>query len=199
MLSKMISDIPGFEKYTGYEINSNGVVYSYLKHSIGNGMIIQDKPFKKLKPYKTNKGYLQVSLRDKNFRIHRLVAMAFIPNPENKPQVNHIDGNKENNNIENLEWCTNSENHKHKCDNGLNVVPKGPSHYLWGKSGSKHHMSKSVVLLSQDGQLITKYGGVREAGIKLNIDYTGIVRCCRNQLKSTKGYQFMYYDDYIKL
>jgi hypothetical protein len=70
-----------------------------------------------IKPEKTNRGYLRVILsKNSNIKkksVHRLVAMGFIPNPENKPQVNHIDSDKENNNKNNLEWCTGSENMKH--------------------------------------------------------------------------------------
>ena len=70
-----------------------------------------------LKPYKNKKGYLKASLsyggKSIKKRINRLVAIAFIDNPYNLPQVNHKDGNKENNSISNLEWVTNSENQKH--------------------------------------------------------------------------------------
>lgn len=71
-----------------------------------------------LTPYKTSKGYLKVGLcnggrcSDKK-RVHRLVAAAFIPNPYGLPQVNHLDGNKENNSVTNLEWCTNQQNMNH--------------------------------------------------------------------------------------
>lgn len=70
-----------------------------------------------------NVGYYQIVLRKnkkrKYVRIHRLVAETFIPNPDNLPQVNHIDGNKLNNNVDNLEWCTNSENAQHGYDSNL--------------------------------------------------------------------------------
>src|SRR5699024_3182923 len=84
---------------------------------------------------KSTKGYPQIMLKTKQitkgFRIHRLVAEYFIynDNPKVKNQVNHIDGNKENNSVENLEWCSNKENHEHKMKNNLNVALKGSKHH----------------------------------------------------------------------
>lgn len=66
-----------------------------------------------------NDGYNLVKIGNKLHRIHRLVAQTYIPNPENKPEVNHMDGNKQNNMLCNLEWMTRSENMQHACDTGL--------------------------------------------------------------------------------
>ena len=83
-----------------------------------DGSIIAKKG--KMSPNASNsKGYLRVHLGDKHYAVHRLVALAFIDNPTNLPQVNHKDGNKQNNNIGNLEWCTNIDNKRHAVKNNL--------------------------------------------------------------------------------
>lgn len=71
--------------------------------------------------------------KKKMYSIHRLVAVAFIPNPHNLPQINHIDGNKNNNCVENLEWCDNGYNQKHACDNGLKSKAKMSAHSSFRK------------------------------------------------------------------
>lgn len=116
-------DIPGF---TGYKINENGEVFSYKgKKTRGH----------KMATVITNCGYVHVSLvytkgKSKPFLMHRLVAQTFIPNPENKPQINHIDGNKENNHITNLEWCTSSENRQHAIQTGLHKAVQGEDQWM---------------------------------------------------------------------
>jgi len=85
-----------------------------------------------IKLIQDKKGYLVVGLRkqgvQKRWRVNRLVAIAFIPNTENKPQVNHKDTNKKNNYVDNLEWATNSENMQHAHDNGVMNLRKGQTH-----------------------------------------------------------------------
>ena len=106
-------DRTGFVNIKGYEnlymINNEGIVVSCSKVS---GTVILKNRY--LKPTKKSNGYLQVNLyKDgtrKHFYVHRLVAEHFIPNPNNLPQINHKDKNKENNNVNNLEWCDNSYN-----------------------------------------------------------------------------------------
>ena len=98
----MLKDIKGYEGL--YQITDDGKVYSILKKRFI--YTSRDKyGYEQCLLYKNNK--------HKTKKVHRLVAEHFIPNPYNKPQVNHIDGIRDNNNINNLEWCTNSENQLH--------------------------------------------------------------------------------------
>jgi len=86
-----------------------------------DGRVWSNKTNKWLKPATTGRGYLSVRLHSKTQSLHRLVALAFCENPEGKPCVNHIDGDKVNNCASNLEWCSYSENHKHAFDTGLRL------------------------------------------------------------------------------
>lgn len=85
------------------------------------GEIINRRNGRKLKPQPNGKGYLRISIGGKLQFIHRLVAQIYIPNPENKPQINHKDGNRLNNCVDNLEWVTNQENRNHAVKNRLHL------------------------------------------------------------------------------
>lgn len=127
-------DVAGYEGL--YQVSNLGRIKSLARkqHRIAKtrwgGTTEYDWPIREriLKPqrcgygWKTGDGYEQVSLAGRLYSVHRLVAKAFIPNPENKPEVNHIDGNKLNNVVKNLEWTTQSENKIH-CAHTLKHMP----------------------------------------------------------------------------
>lgn len=86
-----------------------------------DGEVINNKWNRKVKPQSNGKGYLRVCIAGKMKYVHRLVAEKYIPNPNNYSQINHIDGNKSNNRVENLEWVTNQMNRDHAVKNGLHA------------------------------------------------------------------------------
>lgn len=106
------------KNYHGYLVTPEGVVYSRkpgCDHPLAQS--ISDRGYPRV--------YLQINGKKKVMKIHRLVAELFVPNPDNKREVNHKDGNKRNNNADNLEWCTRSENLKHAYRTGLRKSRKG--------------------------------------------------------------------------
>lgn len=114
--------IKAIENFTGYYIEDNGTVWC----NFGKGSKNKDKrtDLYRIKGRSLPNGYLRVYMRrDSDYKrvdmyIHRLVALAFIPNPENKKFVNHIDTNRSNNHVNNLEWCTSKENNQHSMNLG---------------------------------------------------------------------------------
>lgn len=105
-------------------------------------------------------GYRFYHMNNKGHLAHRVVAKAFIPNPENKRCVNHKDGNKNNNHVDNLEWVTYSENHKHAYDN-LDRVS-----YWKGRTGKRHSTSKKVYKLDADGNVIAEFESGKAAALE---------------------------------
>lgn len=118
-------DICGYEGL--YQVSNFGRIKSVdriIKNTgTKSGEYHVKEKIKKISEYKSRGGYCGVTLyrnnNGKSYRVHRLVAQAFIPNPENKPEINHIDGNKKNNCVDNLEWVTGEENTLHAWDIGL--------------------------------------------------------------------------------
>jgi hypothetical protein len=119
----------------------------------------------------------------KSLRIHRLVAIAFLPNPENKPVVNHINGIKNDNNLKNLEWCTCSENELHAHRTGLKVSP------MKGKEG---HNKRAVKMYSKEGIFIKEFDSATNAAKEINALSCNVTRTCQGIAKSCKGYLFEY-------
>lgn len=143
------------------------------------GEVRKDTNSYMMKPY-IQHGYahvtLQINKKPKRFNIHRLVAIAFIPNPDNKPYVNHIDGNKTNNCVDNLEWVTPSENTQHAVKTGL----KSPTR------------EREVVQFGLDGKKICEYKSLAEAARITGSSEAKISLCCQQQREQHNGFQWQY-------
>lgn len=148
---------------------------------------IKNSKNKIIKQYKNHKGYLITQLSKckdkKTFIVHRLVAGTFIPNPENKPQVNHINCNKEDNRVVNLEWVTNNENKLHAKENGLCKAIKG----------GQNPLAKKINQYDLDGNLIKKWDCINDVVRCFDLK-TGanICECCKGNLKTAYGYIWKY-------
>lgn len=155
--------IKGYEKM--YQISNFGRV----KRLKGFGC----KKDRILRPLTYNTGYQMIWLQQKQCLIHRLVAEAFIPNPNNYTEINHKDEDKTNNRVDNLEWC----NHQYNID---------------------YSQSMPINQYSKNGRFIREWKSAMEAFRQLGIWQQNIYKCCVGKLKSAGGFKWYYVDDYAQ-
>lgn len=154
---------------TDYSVSSEGEV----KKDISNYILSQS----------SQQGYKFVMLLingcQKRMRVHRMVAQTFISNPKNKPYVNHINGNRSDNNVENLEWVTPAENTQHAVATGL----------------MNNSRKRAVIQYNLKGEKMATFESASEAARQTSSAQSKISMCCQRQRETANDYQWRYYDD----
>lgn len=179
-MSEIWVNIKDHAKYQVSNLGRVRRVYSYYTHF---GTI--------LSPCIDFKGYLRTRIVNDlglwhTVKVHRIVAGAFIANPQNKPQVNHKDANKKNNTVENLEWATPQENMDHAKENGL-LKPS-----MQGKFGKDHNRSILIKATNIDTGEQREFYGLNEASRELNTNPAAIWRVKKGEYKHTKRWTFIW-------
>lgn len=181
-----------------YQVSNLGRIKSlgrYMKNHSKKQWIEE----KILTPQLNQGGYMVVGLckngKRKVHRIHRIIAEAFIPNSENKPYINHINGIKTDNTITNLEWCTNSENVQHGWDTGLHVVTDklrqvGYKHSKLYFNPKKQR--KKVIQYDLNNNFIKEWNSITEVNKELKINNTSIGQCCMGKRKTAGDFIWKY-------
>lgn len=172
--------------YPNYMVSNMGRVKSLNYHRTDKEKILKQEIIKN--------GYCRVALckegKQKKYLVHCLVCTAFLPNPDNLPQVNHKDENKQNNCASNLEYC----NAKYNSNYG--TKPERISKALKGKPNIV--LSKSILQLSKSGNIILrKWDSARQVEKELGINHSNIIQCLKGKYKTCGGYKWMYYEDYV--
>lgn len=186
-------DIPGYEGL--YSVSSNGLVFSIHKNII-------------LSPHKHHKGYIEYRLsrdgKQKTFKAHRIVAKMFIPNPEGKPEVDHINGDKTDNRSENLRWCTSKENsnfplarikRKKAYENMPLELKKKMGKKISDKMMGNQYSSKPVIIINPiNNDCIGIFRSAKEASLFLGVSASLVTMACKGNKrnKAAKGYKCKY-------
>ena len=157
------------------------IIENFNNYAISNyGNIKNIKNNKILKPHKNTNGYMEYTFCQNKikatFRIHRLVGIYFIDNPQNKPYINHIDGDKTNNNVSNLEWCSAKENDNHARETGLK------------------NQEKPILAINVETKEKIPFKSIREAGRFLKINSGTIIKVLKGKRQKTHNYTFEYID-----
>lgn len=175
--------IKEIDDFPEYYIAENGDIFSKKGH--------WPNIMRKMKPGISKFGYYRITLHKdkKQFHksVHRLVAQAFIPNPENKIDVNHKNGIKTDNRVENLEWATRSENIKHS----YSVLGNKPNKPWINKFGNQHNRSKTIQQI-KNGKIVAEFGSLLEAERKTGIDHSSISMCCTGKRHTAGQYKWKY-------
>lgn len=181
----MWKDIVGYEGL--YKISTRGQVMSMHYKNMPEISAI-------LSPMNSSIGYLRVCLYKntvaKTIFVHQLVAKTFIPNPYNKPFVNHKDGNKTNNYVENLEWVTPKENTVHAIQAGL-LSLKSP---MKGRFGALNPKSKPILQYELNGNFIKKWDSISDAARYYNCANSSLSSCINKKHKTSHGFMWVAYD-----
>jgi hypothetical protein len=161
----------------GYGVSIDGLIINFKTGNITHGCA-------------SGHGYLHFSFQKnkirKAFKVHKVVALIFIPNQNNYTEINHIDGNKHNNHYLNLEWCNRSQNVKHSFDAGLR---KGS---MFGKYGRDHNLSKGILQFTKDGEFVKEWGNAMEVQRETGFDDGSIGQCCKGVYKQSNGFVWKY-------
>lgn len=176
-MEEIWKDIPGYEGK--YQASTFGRIRSLVDYRIGRDVevphIMKQRP--------ARHGYLACHIGKKQIKVHRLVAVTYVENPFNKPQVNHKDGNKLNNRPENLEWVTMEENENHALQNGL----------IDGFRATAS-LAKPVSQFSLSGEHIQTFWSAGEASRKTGVFQSQITSCClkKKGFRTAGGYTWRF-------
>lgn len=172
-------DVPGFKSH--YQVSNYGRVYSTPRNNrgrkIGGYLLAQSERFGK--PYK----WVSLSKGGKPIRylVHRLVAMAFLPNPNNLPVVNHKDENPQNNQVDNLEWCTQKSN----CNYGTRIE----------RIKTNMPQNKAIYQTTMSGEIVAEFPTIQEAARQTGVCAGHICDVCKGNREYANGYKWRYKDN----